>query len=141
MPFHKFRPADDIRPERIPIRVRPIGAATENKKMMAALTNASHGSVKTALFKIKHVRMPPRASKRDAMEIIYRNRPPQCGAPEVSHLHTFSEHSAPGSAGGRVEVPDLNFDIFDDATTERRFRSIEARKNEAPEKNVRWNIF
>ena len=67
-----------------------------------------------------HVCMLTRACERDAMEGMCIRTTPDRAAPEVSHLPTFSEQGASGPVGGCAEAPDLNFEIFIDATAERR---------------------
>ena len=83
--------------------------------------------------------MLTRARERDAMERMHIDTTPDRAAPQVSSFDTFQSWAFLGPPVAALRCQTSNFDIFVDATTERRFRSIEACKNEAPKKNV-WRI-
>ena len=103
MPFHIFRPADHTRPERIPIRVWPSDAATENLKTDGCVDKRK--SISDGTCAIENTR----ACERDAMKRMYIRTTPDRAAPEVSHLPTFSEQGASRPVGGCAEAPDLKF--------------------------------
>ena len=109
MPFHIFRPADHTRPERIPIRVWPSDAATENLKTDGCVDKRKSISDGSCAIEKMHVCMLTRACERDAMKRMYIRTTPDRAAPEVSHLSTFSEQGASRPVGGCAEAPDLKF--------------------------------